>query len=1792
MLQALAAAVGIVGVVGIAVLLAIAVMAPVPRPPTDNERHFSDVLTGERRPFPNLLQDDASSSSSSPASKSKDDKDADGLRKRNVQANGAASHVSASGASVSLTVVVPAYNEAKRLPAMMTEALDFLTERRKKDPSKTFEIIVVDDGSKDETSEVARKLAKERKCGDVRVLTLEKNRGKGGAVTQGVLASRGEVILFADADGSTKFSDIERLETALKDVSKSGEAVAVGSRAHMVKSDAVVKRSAIRNFLMYSFHTVLLILGIASIKDTQCGFKLFSRQAAKRIFANVHVEGWIFDIELLLLASWQNIPMVEVPVNWHEIEGSKILDIGRVALRGLLALLTCAGIAQAIVTGGAVTGINLRGRKWNYSPVTEAEFATGDFIHIKGECSDDESFLQVRTNFTVEYWYTFEPEEMWTSSNVPHAFAMGPEYNFWMLFLIMGANGEPLWAVNWLTPCGWLTVNTDPTTNPYFWRSPSGSNYIIQRTRVWQHFAVVSQNFTVTGYLNGFVVGSLYCAEPFTHPPVWTIGIRDWATDTKMKNQLSPIFPFSGEVAEFRAWTRGLSLTELRSRMNRALNAAEIQDRSLMFYFDFNNIQNGYIINDLSPTKRLKGYLGGALGLEVNRPLLLPSAAPVVNISATVLNVTMKESGHYPSTVTIPVIALDDRTSSFSRLAAASGVSFSVTSLPDPTVLTLSALRPGSLQPSTLSGAGPLVLGDNFTLYATHRANAAVAQWAPQRFSVSATLAGETVSVSVVVTILKNSPPRTGDTGGALAPGTVPASWTQNPLTIPSFAWRRAQDNWPVTWEFWTVGAEDDRTFNVPEINDAALGRFNVEVNKNMVMDYGFDPAGSGRTAVPFRQKYGLWNHVAMVSTGKGGTQSMYINGELVATAPGNIAMRPNDKKVLPFNATGFMTSPMTGNAVVDEVRIWNVVRTQAEIQSTMYQRLKGNERGLYMYHNFDSYRVAPDGAFIFSDLGPNGFDVVCRGYTPGAPCPLVRSNVPIGGMVQDLSFADGSNVTFWNPLGLDPDDDPAYLRFVVDTLPADAKLFADKNVTLRSLDGDLRNGVGSPTYTTPVQVGSFIRKLQMNPAVQVVPSADGGGNPYDSFSYHVTDGLWNSEVVTIQISRKCWPGTYLDQSKRKCIPCQPGYYSMGYGFNTQCEPCPAGTSQPVAGSSFCVPCRKAMFISFAMNVTLPTSNTSSTNDSAVRINEAAYALVQLPAFVTGLEDVASFGSYQEAAGQAQCLPCRGLSYALRANATKCDGKATIPKFVSIAGGSSSSSGIGYPPVSGMSPSYNTPSNLRSVLLPESRTADVDQAIENARIVDRARGIVVASVVIAALTLMGLIGTFLFIKDPVIKASSPIALTITAFGIVVGVLSTIAYSVEPTKRSCLAEIWMLPVSFSIVIGMLISKTFRILRIFNNPRAAVIRMTNWDLFGYMIAATAPNIAVLVIWSVFDPPTPVVISRGDGEGLSFVYCNSKSAMAQAGFTAVLYLYNAAILVLLAVLAWMTRTVNALFSESKFIGVFVATTVFVVSLFIPILYFLTNEVTAMYVIKSVAILIVSGVAFASLIGIKFYSIFRNRQMQASGVKTTDSAKNSMMAPLMSGNEKGKHTLNSQYMQLFSNTPGTLVADCVYPVKRMGVVFWNSKIAVLQPETRLLYILSPEGSNAAAAKGQPLMPQTIIFPLTKFTIKSGGEGIGNFSTIQSGHRSSISHQTNSTSNSTGEGTQSGGADGLGGAPIITIVNNESGHVVTLQFENTNIKREWSQVLTKLEKTAPGQGSILRSNAARPSIVSIKEGP
>ncbi|XP_070495277.1 dolichyl-phosphate beta-glucosyltransferase [Chironomus tepperi] len=227
--------------------------------------------------------------------------------------------------TVDLSVIIPAYDEEKRLPVMLEECMEFLEEKVKKEPNFKYEVIVVSDGSKDKTVECALKYSKKYTCEKFRVLELVQNRGKGGAVRYGMMSSRGKYLLFADADGATKFPDYTLLEKSIYKLAKSwkDDVIVIGSRAHL-EEESMAKRSIFRTFLMHGFHFLVWIFAVKGIKDTQCGFKLLTRSAARRVFSIMHVERWAFDVELLFIAQSYKMQIDEIAVRWEEIDGSKI----------------------------------------------------------------------------------------------------------------------------------------------------------------------------------------------------------------------------------------------------------------------------------------------------------------------------------------------------------------------------------------------------------------------------------------------------------------------------------------------------------------------------------------------------------------------------------------------------------------------------------------------------------------------------------------------------------------------------------------------------------------------------------------------------------------------------------------------------------------------------------------------------------------------------------------------------------------------------------------------------------------------------------------------------------------------------------------------------------------------------------------------------------------------------------------------------------------------------------------------------------------------------------------------------------------------------------------------------------------------------------------------------------------------------------------------------------------------------------------------------------------------------
>uniref|UniRef100_A0A914LPQ1 dolichyl-phosphate beta-glucosyltransferase n=1 Tax=Meloidogyne incognita TaxID=6306 RepID=A0A914LPQ1_MELIC len=249
-----------------------------------------------------------------------------------------------------LSLIIPAFNEEFRLPKMLDECLEYLNKRAENSEEFTFELVYYNRKfyQKIETKtlfpDVALNYSKQQNQNNpIYVLKLNENIGKGGSVRAGVLCARGRFLLFSDADGATKFSDFLKLEKEMFSLCNgeneekeqfNGEssidwthpALVVGSRAHLA-DEAIAKRSLLRTVLMLGFHAMVWVFTVRTVRDTQCGFKLFSRAAAAKLFSQQRIERWAFDVELIYLAERLNFSIAEVCVEWEEIDGSKLTPL-------------------------------------------------------------------------------------------------------------------------------------------------------------------------------------------------------------------------------------------------------------------------------------------------------------------------------------------------------------------------------------------------------------------------------------------------------------------------------------------------------------------------------------------------------------------------------------------------------------------------------------------------------------------------------------------------------------------------------------------------------------------------------------------------------------------------------------------------------------------------------------------------------------------------------------------------------------------------------------------------------------------------------------------------------------------------------------------------------------------------------------------------------------------------------------------------------------------------------------------------------------------------------------------------------------------------------------------------------------------------------------------------------------------------------------------------------------------------------------------------------------------------
>ena len=211
-----------------------------------------------------------------------------------------------------LSLIIPAYNEERRLPFTLIEMVDYLNSH-----SYNYEIIVVDDGSCDQTAAVTKKF--QSVCPQLKLIVLERNCGKGCAVKSGIMQARGRRILFADADGATPIAEITRLEAALN----AGADMAIGSRA-LPSQETRVVTSWHRKYLGRAFNICVNWLLLPKIADTQCGFKMFPARVAEFLFSRQQANRFSFDVEILFIARRAGLKIAEVPINWTNVPGSKV----------------------------------------------------------------------------------------------------------------------------------------------------------------------------------------------------------------------------------------------------------------------------------------------------------------------------------------------------------------------------------------------------------------------------------------------------------------------------------------------------------------------------------------------------------------------------------------------------------------------------------------------------------------------------------------------------------------------------------------------------------------------------------------------------------------------------------------------------------------------------------------------------------------------------------------------------------------------------------------------------------------------------------------------------------------------------------------------------------------------------------------------------------------------------------------------------------------------------------------------------------------------------------------------------------------------------------------------------------------------------------------------------------------------------------------------------------------------------------------------------------------------------
>lgn len=219
-----------------------------------------------------------------------------------------------------LSIIIPAYNEEKRLPPNLVKIVDFLRHQ----PYQA-EVLVVENGSVDLTSSVVETFIAEHVRDDdpFEMRLLHSAKGKGNAVKHGVDAARGDYLLITDTDLSVPIDETPRFLPPLLELPRTG--IAIASRE--VPGSVRHNEPAYRHVMGRVFNWLVRQLAVPGIHDTQCGFKCFGREAAQRVFPLQRIDGWGFDVELLYIAQHHNLPVVEVPINWYYRDDSRVRPV-------------------------------------------------------------------------------------------------------------------------------------------------------------------------------------------------------------------------------------------------------------------------------------------------------------------------------------------------------------------------------------------------------------------------------------------------------------------------------------------------------------------------------------------------------------------------------------------------------------------------------------------------------------------------------------------------------------------------------------------------------------------------------------------------------------------------------------------------------------------------------------------------------------------------------------------------------------------------------------------------------------------------------------------------------------------------------------------------------------------------------------------------------------------------------------------------------------------------------------------------------------------------------------------------------------------------------------------------------------------------------------------------------------------------------------------------------------------------------------------------------------------------